>query len=483
MKICIIGAGTYGSYLLKRLLEEYPTDTDITVIEVGDHKTRSETEIGISSQSEQSKAAKAGRYFGLGGTSARWGGQILFFDKRDNVDNDPTWRKIIKINEEYQTIVFDKLLKNNNLQKHFDANEGSIKTGLWLKYAHRNLFKHIPKAPLKRVNIIQNHRVIDFNIHNGLLTDILCQNREGGTQTIEADRFYLTAGAIESCRLLLELQEQYGIAEGTDLGKNVGDHLSVELFKIKNTEPQLENTSMLPILLQGNLITKRLIIHSKTGRMGYLHPSFNREVKIFSTLKQFLFGKQKLSFSFKDLVEGIVFLIKFGYHVFILRKMYAHKNDWSLQLDIEQACPNENTLMLGEKKDSYGQREIILNWQVSKSDVETIAELQESMTQLLKDNHIVGTPIYNADIATTKIEDVYHPVGFIRLGDDPQAVVNWDCSVKGISNLYHFSTALFPSAKSINPTAAAFCFIEHHLEKCPFSTFHPRISQPISTAA
>jgi hypothetical protein len=483
MKICIIGAGTYGSYLLKRLLEEYPADTEITIIEVGDHKTHSESEIGISSQSEQSKAAKAGRYFGLGGTSARWGGQILFFDTRDNVDNDPTWRRIIKINEDYQSIVFDKLLKNNNLQKYFDINEGEIKTGLWLKYAHRNLYKHIHKKQLNRVNIIKNHRVIDFNIHKGLLTEVICQNRERETQTIEADRFYLTAGAIESCRLLLEIQEQYGIAEGTDLGKNFGDHLSVELFKIENTEPQLEKTSILPILHQGNLITKRLVVQSKTGRVGYAHPIFNKEVKIFSTLKQFLFGKQKLSFSFRDLVEGIVFLIKFAYHIFFLKKMYAHKNNWSLQLDIEQAFPNDNTLTLGEKKDSFGQREIVINWQVSDSDKQTINELQTSMTQLLKYNKIEGTPIYNTAISTTKIEDIYHPVGFIRLGDDPQAVINWDCSVKGIPNLYHFSTALFPSAKSINPTAAAFCFIEHHLEKCPFSTFHPLTSPPISTVA
>ena len=232
---------------------------------------------------------------------------------------------------------------------------------------------------------------------------------------------------------------------------------------------------------QGNLITKRLVVQSKEGRVGYAHPIFNKEVKIFSTIKQFLFGKQKLSFSFSDLLEGIVFLSKFAYHIFILKKMYAHKNNWSVQLDIEQAFPNENTLTLGEKTDTFGQREIVINWQVSDSDKQTIAELQGSMTRLLKDNNIEGTPIYNTEIATTKIEDIYHPVGFIRLGDDLQSVVNWDYSVKGIPNLYHFSTALFPSAKSINPTAAGFCFIEHHLSLCKFFKYHLPISQPIST--
>jgi choline dehydrogenase-like flavoprotein len=63
-----------------------------------------------------------------------------------------------------------------------------------------------------------------------------------------------------------------------------------------------------------------------------------------------------------------------------------------------------------------------------------------------------------------KIEDVYHPVGFLRLGHDENAVLNPQCQVIGIDNLYHFSTAMFPSAKSINPTAAGFCFIEKHLD-------------------
>ena len=77
-KICIIGCGTFGSYLLKRLIEEHSNNIDITVIEIGNKKTQSESEIGLDSISENSSVSKAGRYFGFGGTSARWGGQVLF---------------------------------------------------------------------------------------------------------------------------------------------------------------------------------------------------------------------------------------------------------------------------------------------------------------------------------------------------------------------------------------------------------------------
>jgi hypothetical protein len=41
--------------------------------------------------------------------------------------------------------------------------------------------------------------------------------------------------------------------------------------------------------------------------------------------------------------------------------------------------------------------------------------------------------------------------------------VDADCRVRGMRNLFHFSTAVFPSAKSINPTGAGFCLVEAHL--------------------
>ena len=83
--------------------------------------------------------------------------------------------------------------------------------------------------------------------------------------------------------------------------------------------------------------------------------------------------------------------------------------------------------------------------------------------QQLDAEKIDYTVVYDPNIEQTKIEDVYHPAGFIRMGHDDNAVLDRDCRVRGIENLYHFSTAMFPSVKSASPTAAAFCFIEQHL--------------------
>ncbi len=473
VKICIIGCGTYGSYLLRCLSEKYDNDVDITVIEIGDEKIKDESEIGLAAESGSARAAQQGRYFGLGGTSARWGGQVLFFDERDNPLKHGDWDTIVDINNKYRHTVLQKVLGNIPKMDILMTDKGQEKTGIWLKYTKRNMFTTLNKSVVRSANILKNQRVIDFVFKNKTITGVVCENSveernpdifgKGGKKTVEADVFYLTAGAIESCRLLLDMNEKYKVMTSTDLGKHYGDHLSVELFKIKH-KPFIDDTDFLPRFIKGSLVTKRWVVTDKNGRVGFAHPVLNKEVKVFTSIKSMLFGKQKIEFRFKDVFEGFEFLIRFAFNVLILKKMYAHRNTWSLQLEMEQAFPNDNSISLSDQTDKFGQRVARLNWRVSESDHQAIDEVKDYLRQKLDDENIEYTIVYDSNIEGTKVEDVYHPAGFIRLGHDDNAVLDTNCCVKGIDNLYHFSTAMFPSVKSASPTAAVFCFIEHHLE-------------------
>ena len=460
--ICIIGCGTYGSYLLRGLVEKYGNDVNITVLEIGNEKTKNESEIGLAAESGSARAAQLGRYFGLGGTSARWGGQVLFFDERDNPSQQNDWNTIVDVNNKYRRVVLQKLLGNTSKFETLMTDKGSEKTGIWLKYTKRNIFKALDKSVVASAQILKNQRVIDFIFEDNKITSVLCQNTEGSQTEIKADVFYLTAGAIESCRLLLTLKEKHGFITSTDLGKHYGDHLSVELFKIKH-KPIINGTDFLPRLVNGSLVTKRWVVGDKSGKIGFAHPIFNKEVKVFTSIKRLLFGKQQVDFSVKDVFDGLEFLVRFGFSVFFLKKMYAHRNRWSLQLEIEQAFPNKNSITLSDQTDTFGQKVARLNWQVRDDDRAAIDDIKAQLMQQLDAEKIDYTVVYDPNIEQTKIEDVYHPAGFIRMGHDDNAVLDRNCRVRGIENLYHFSTAMFPSVKSASPTAAAFCFIEQHL--------------------
>jgi hypothetical protein len=464
LKICIIGCGTYGSYLIKRLVETHTAQTQISVIEIGDEKIKSEKEIGIVSESQLSKAAEQGRYFGLGGTSARWGGQILFFDERDNPLNHPDWQYIIDTNNKYRRTVIQNLLgKDCDINTLLNCN-ADIKTGVWLKYSKRNTFNLLNRKNLEKVKIFKNQRVTDFVFNGNTIKSVVTQNAGGEKQMHEADIFYLTAGAIESCRLLLNINEGLKITLSKDLGCNFGDQLSVELFKILSYPPVFEGTDHLPIFHNGSLITKRIVVFDGANRVGFIHFSFNNDIRIFSLIKQLFFGKQKIKFDLNDLFGGLGFLIRFGFSILVLKKMYAHGNNWNVHLDIEQEFPNKNSLQLSEVFDKYGQKGVKLEWSVSGNDITAIEKIKQDLSKRLEKADIPFKDVYNAKIDILKIEDVYHPVGFMRIGQDKDSVLDYDCRVRGIGNLFHFSTAMFPSAKSINPTGAAFCFIEKHLK-------------------
>ncbi len=470
-KTCIIGCGTYGAYLAKRLAEKLGLDDKITVIEIGGEKTRDEAETGIEAESPVSRAAQLGRYFGLGGTSARWGGQVLFFDKRDLTADggrrtaDGAWNEIIDVCGRFRAAVLRNLLGAGagKFDKMLDGG-GDVRTGIWMKYSKRNTFKLLDKKTLAGIDLHKNLRVVDFVFDGGKIVAAICRSADGAEKIIEADRFYLTAGAIESCRFLLDINEKHGgIIPAKDLGRHFGDHISVPLFKVKGHPPIVHGQSLLPTFLDGSLVTKRLVVRDGQGRVGFAHPVFNEEVRVFSSIKKMLFGKMKVDFSLGDLFMGIEFLARFGFSVLILKKMYAHRNDWTLRLDIEQAFPNENRVGLSEKRDRFGQKAARLDWRVSEADQQSIEAIKNQLAALFQEGGIPFSVVYDPKIGAAKVEDVYHPVGFVRMGDDPDAPLGMDCRVRGIDNLWHFSTAMFPSAKSINPTAAGFCFIERHL--------------------
>ncbi len=462
---CIIGCGTYGSYLLSRLSKAFPQD-EIIVLELGDHQSLNEKESGLHSDESASHAARSGRYFGLGGTSARWGGQILFFDKRDNPSDQPVWNKIIANNEQYKSRVIEQLFGDTAILPLLAAHDkNNCKTGIWLKYTKRNLFKKIKLSSTPNTILHTRCRVTSLEIDQGCVRALCFYDQNGETKQINADIFYLTAGAIESCRILLDLSDKGVFQAASDLGKNLGDHLSVELFRVKNATPVLSGINLVPIWHKGSLITKRLLVYTSDGRVGYIQGIFNKNIRIFTILKQLMFGKKQSDFCLTELLSGLLFLIKLGWSILIKKRLYVDQREWSIQLDIEQQFPNTNAVRLSQTMDKFGVPGVALDWQIDPRDRTFINEVHANLNSLLSDENMAFVDTLNAtQSGASKLEDVYHPVGFMRMGTDINAVTDLSCKVHGMDNLYHFSTALFPSAKSINPTAAAFCLIEAHID-------------------
>ncbi len=127
-----------------------------------------------------------------------------------------------------------------------------------------------------------------------------------------------------------------------------------------------------------------------------------------------------------------------------------------IDLNIEQR-PNPNSrLMLDSSVDALGQQKIKLDWQLSETDWRTATTALNIVAQEFGriDAGRVHVPLEGIKPNWPPlITSSNHHMGGARMASDPKwGVVNVDCRVHSIDNLYIAGSAVFPTSGYANPT-------------------------------
>ena len=311
-KICILGAGTYGSYLANGLTKKYP-DVEVMLLEIGNNLIKSEEEIGFCSfnMNEEYMGAKKGRFFGYGGTSAKWGGQLLFYSNLDCLD-DVRMDYIKETNIQYKTKVLARFFKKNpNITDELVQDGIYTKTGIWLKFNQRNLFKYFQIERNKRIKIKSNSRVIRLIKTEESISSVIII-RNGIEEELKADIFYLTCGALESVRLL----SYSNLFNNVKSSGGLSDHISYRCLTVKSSKPFFCKKDFSYYFQNNSLITKRLV-GEVDGHAFYIQPVFNENFTFFQFLKNLIFQQK---FSIKKLIiscKQFIHLFPFVYYYFL----------------------------------------------------------------------------------------------------------------------------------------------------------------------
>jgi choline dehydrogenase-like flavoprotein len=131
-------------------------------------------------------------------------------------------------------------------------------------------------------------------------------------------------------------------------------------------------------------------------------------------------------------------------------------NRFSLEMHGEQAPQARSRVTLSDKLDALGMPQLRVDWHYSASDIESIArsldvfaeEFSRSQTARLEYNR------------STLEEDLLrfgayggHHIGTARMGrDERTSVVDADCQVHSVHNLFVAGSAVFPTSSQANPT-------------------------------
>ena len=120
----------------------------------------------------------------------------------------------------------------------------------------------------------------------------------------------------------------------------------------------------------------------------------------------------------------------------------------------EQAPNPDSRVTLSDELDPLGQRRLRLNWQLSELDIRSIVRAQQILdTELSR----AGLGRLEIDLkggeAPRDLHGGWHHMGTTRMHRDPaKGVVNEQCQVHGVHNLFIAGPSTFPTGGYANPT-------------------------------
>jgi choline dehydrogenase-like flavoprotein len=154
-------------------------------------------------------------------------------------------------------------------------------------------------------------------------------------------------------------------------------------------------------------------------------------------------------------------------------------NSFELVTRLEQVPNPSSRVTLDTAKDELGMPRAILNWQFTALEKRTLRKIFEVLGQEVGIAGIGRVRLLEC-LRDEKDESMpdntsggWHHMGTTRMSSDPhKGVVDANCKVHGIDNLYIASSSCFPNGGAVNPTltivALSIRLADHLKEKMKF---------------
>jgi hypothetical protein len=490
-EFCIVGAGAIGIYIANQLSGMgYVT----VLLDSGPNSGISTESAGFCPDFENEiyKGATLGRFFGLGGSTTRWGGALIPHNSNDLIgigESTSVWEYILKtVNSNASTV-----LKNlgyadeSNFEDKPNEYLGeygqilnkqglNLNSNLYLPFKKKNFTNQLCKSSFLRV--IYNATVTDWLLKDEVelnrIIKISAFSKNKNKLSVFAKKTIITAGAIESTRILLEINQKYNnriFSKSSDLGHFLSDHLSLTIADVENTHHSINSAIKLfaPRFDKSWMRGIRFIDNESNlkNARGFAHFIFSMESSGFNVLKSILTSIQRReipTLNIKELLNSPQDLYKLILTRYKDSRLYISPDlPIKFQLDVEQIPERNNSIKLSNELDIFGRSKILINWRISDDDLKQIESRAKSILDKWPSMHKEFPTLIPRmiDFENNKPHDAYHPVGTIRMGVDSQSTVDLNHKVNGIDNLWVISTGNLPSAGTANPTFTLLCLAQN----------------------
>lgn len=131
-------------------------------------------------------------------------------------------------------------------------------------------------------------------------------------------------------------------------------------------------------------------------------------------------------------------------------------NVYSLHFDAEQAPNPASRVTLSAERDALGMNRLRVDWRHTSADVDSVARSFQIVKRALLASGVATFRVDEADFGeriTQQLGVGSHHIGTTRMADHPsRGVVDAQCRVHGVDNLFVASSATFATSSFANPT-------------------------------
>jgi len=261
---------------------------------------------------------------------------------------------------------------------------------------------------------------------------------DGRRATLRADTYVLATGGIENCRLLLAA----GLGNAHDqVGRFVMEHPNYDTGRVR----------MVPTEYLGRANPYRAVLGTQSVRFdAQLGPEAQAEAGILNHSVYLLPLDEEPSGRAGRLWDRLTD-----------RVVGPEEHDYALRVRLEHAPDPESRITLTDETDALGMPRVALHYRLGPLETRTVAHVCDAFAQALGAADL-GRMQVDFDPGSDWPADVgwqYHHCGGTRMSADPRrGVVDADCRVHGIDNLYVAGSSVFPTAGHANPTMNLLAF-------------------------